>query len=171
MGSLLVLTDFDSAAAGKVKTEIVHFAANAFTLDKFKNQRQVMGSELVLTDFDESEMSVQSVLDFMAAARADNRHSATVSLRAREGTTLNLLRMYGEHAAVMPCSLQPLADMGSIVLHTSLFLCIRLCYPAMSAGALLDLASGSSLTLRALSDCAWHVLVQCECSVPSWLSI
>ena len=84
------------ALAGRVKTEIVHFLANTFTLHKFRDQRQVLGSELVLTDFDEGEMSVQSVLDFMAQAKADNKSPAIVSLRAREGTTFNLLRMYGE---------------------------------------------------------------------------
>ena len=89
--------------AGRVKTEIVHFLANAFTLHKFSDQQQVLGSELVLTDFDEGEMSVQSVLDFMAQARADNKSPATISLRAREGTTLNLLRLYGEAFTMSPC--------------------------------------------------------------------
>ena len=84
------------AGAGRVKTEIVHFLSNTFTLHKFRDQRQVLGSELDLTDFDEAEMSVQSVLDFMAQARADNKSPAAVSLRAREGTTFNLLRLYGE---------------------------------------------------------------------------
>ncbi|CAL5223814.1 g6385 [Coccomyxa viridis] len=91
--------------AGRVKTEIVHFLANTFTLRKFRDQRQVLGSELDLTDFDEAEMSVQSVLEFMAQAKADNKSPAVVSLRAREGTTFNLLRMYGaarpDHAANM----------------------------------------------------------------------
>ena len=85
------------AGAGRVKTEIVHFLANTFTLRKFRDQRQVLGSELDLTDFDEAEMSVQSVLEFMAQAKADNKSPAVVSLRAREGTTFNLLRMYGEY--------------------------------------------------------------------------
>ena len=82
--------------AGRVKTEIVHFLANTFTLHKFRDQRQVLGSELVLTDFDEAEMSVQSVQDFMAQAQADNKSPAAISLRAREGTTFNLMRLYGE---------------------------------------------------------------------------
>lgn len=90
--------------AGRVKTEIVHFLANAFTLHKFRDQRQVLGSELVLTDFDEGEMSMQSVLDFMAQAKADNKTPATVSLRAREGTTLNLLRLYGEAPTPSACA-------------------------------------------------------------------
>ena len=166
MGSELVLTGF-GAAAGKVKTEIVHFAANVFTLDKFQSQRQVMGSELGLTDFDESEMSVQSVLDFMAAARADNKHSAVVSLRAREGTTLNLLRLYGQRPAIMPFSWQPLADMGSIVLHScfSSALVLLPCQGCWRPPWVLS--SGNSLTLQAWHGCAWHVLVQHECSVPS----
>ncbi len=105
-----------SAAAGKVKTGIINFAVNTFTLGKFMDQRQVMGSELALTDFDESEMSVQSVLDFMAAAQADNKHSAVVSLRASEGTTLNLLRLYGGHPASMSCSLQFLESIMPTVL-------------------------------------------------------
>jgi len=79
-----------------VKTEIVHFLGNTFTLDKYRDQRQISGSELVLTDFDEAEMGVQWVMNFLAAAQADNKSPAILSLRAREGTTLNLLRMYGE---------------------------------------------------------------------------
>ena len=87
--------------AGKVKTEIIHFLANTFTLDKFRSQRQVLGTELVLTDFDEAEMSVQSVLDFMAHAQSDNKSPAVITLRAREGATLNLLRMYGKTYALL----------------------------------------------------------------------
>ena len=91
--------DPGALCAGRVKTEIVHFLANDFTLDKFRSQKQVLGSELVLTDFDEADMSVQSVLDFMAAARENSKEPASLSLRAREGTTLNLLRMYGKAQA------------------------------------------------------------------------
>lgn len=98
---LCVLAQSGGSCAGKVKTEIIHFLANTFTLDKFRSQRQVLGTELALTDFDEAEMSVQSVLDFMAHAQSDNKSPALITLRAREGATLNLLRMYGKIHALL----------------------------------------------------------------------
>ena len=116
-----VLAQGSGSCAGKVKTEIIHFLANTFTLDKFRSQRQVLGTELVLTDFDEAEMSVQSVLDFMAHAQADNKSPALITLRAREGATLNLLRMYGKIYA-LPCfglcSVHSLADMKLLMYLT-----------------------------------------------------
>ena len=96
-----VLAQKGGSCAGKVKTEIIHFLANTFTLDKFRSQRQVLGTELALTDFDEAEMSVQSVLDFMEHAQLDNKSPALITLRAREGATLNLLRMYGKTYALL----------------------------------------------------------------------
>ena len=107
------------SCAGKVKTEIIHFLANSFTLDKFRSQRQVLGTELALTDFDEAEMSMQSVLDFMAHAQSDNKSPAVITLRAREGATLNLLRMYGKLYALLCfelCSVHSLPNM-KLLMH------------------------------------------------------
>ena len=50
-----------------------------------------------LTDFDEDSMSVQSVREFMAAAADEGARSGVITLRAREGLSLNLLRLLGPH--------------------------------------------------------------------------
>ena len=179
------------ALAGRVKTEIIHFLANTFTLHKFRDQRQVLGSELVLTDFDEAEMSVQSVLDFMAQAKADNKSPAVVSLRAREGTTLNLLRMYGEacldtrlHTSAPPCV--P-ASFGEVVhqgsrrrLHGISDKCCRaLGEPRHSNESLKkcytmtgDWLQGHTCCMATESRCSLHACTTLGCCVPrprSWV--
>ena len=78
----------------------------------------MLGTELALTDFDEAEMSVQSVLEFMAHAQSENKSPAVMTLRAREGATLNLLRMYGKIYALLCfglCSVHSLPDMKLLV--------------------------------------------------------
>lgn len=80
--------------AGRIKSEIVHILANKFTLQKFKAQKCVGGTELALTDLDE-DMSVDDVREFMRNAQTDETRSYVLCLRAREGTTLSLLRLYG----------------------------------------------------------------------------
>ena len=79
--------------AGRIRTELVHILANDFTLQKFKAQN-VSGSELALTDLGD-DMTVEDVQEYIKTAQADNEHSYMLSLRAREGTTLSLLRLYG----------------------------------------------------------------------------
>ncbi len=88
-----------SVLAGRIRTEIVHILANNFTLEKFKKQKRLAGSELALTDLDE-DMSVEDVREFMRTAQADEAHSYVLALRAREGTTLSLLRLYGASFAL-----------------------------------------------------------------------
>lgn len=87
------MSDFN-VHAGRVRAEIVHFLANNFTLQKFKAQKNVRGSELPLTELGE-DMSVEDVKEYMGKAQADESHPYVLTLRAREGTTLSLLRLYG----------------------------------------------------------------------------
>ena len=96
--------------AGRIRTEIVHILANNFTLQKFKVQKSVGGTELSLTDFDE-DMSVEDVREYMRAAQADETHSYVLCLRAREGTTLSLLRMYG----VLPAQWIAIVALGCLI--------------------------------------------------------
>ncbi|CAL8463487.1 g3021 [Coccomyxa elongata] len=91
---LEIASSRSGVGAGRIRTEIVHILANNFTLEKFKRQKRLAGSELALTDFDE-DMSVEDIREFMRKAQADEAHSYVLALRAREGTTLSLLRLYG----------------------------------------------------------------------------
>ncbi|KAK9917885.1 hypothetical protein WJX75_009260 [Coccomyxa subellipsoidea] len=91
---LEIASSRSGVGAGRIKSEIVHILANNFTLQKFKAQKCVGGTELALTDLDE-DMSVDDVREFMRNAQADETRSYVLCLRAREGTTLSLLRLYG----------------------------------------------------------------------------
>lgn len=81
----------------------MHILGNEAALRKFREEPLVPGRELPLTDFDPDAMSVQSVLDFMAAARKDGERAHALTLRAREGASLHLLRLFGAWACYCPC--------------------------------------------------------------------
>lgn len=104
--------------AGRIRTEIVHILANNYTLERFKRQKRLAGSELVLTDFDE-DMSVEDIRDFMRTAQADEAHTYVLALRAREGTTLSLLRLYGVSFALLAAHLHCLVFLQGCFAHTS----------------------------------------------------
>jgi hypothetical protein len=52
-----------------------------------------------LTDLDVDSLSVEGVRAFMAEAEAKGTRAGVVTLRAREGLSLNLLRMLGARCA------------------------------------------------------------------------
>lgn len=95
----------------------MHILANNFTLEKFKKQKRLAGSELALTDFDE-DMTVEDVREFMRMAQADEAHSYVLALRAREGTTLSLLRLYGASFALSGTPALSWSSYRDVLLHT-----------------------------------------------------
>jgi hypothetical protein len=79
--------------------EIVHILANDTALQKFKQNRYVLGSELPLTEI-QADMRIDSLRDYMQKAAADDSRPYVLVLRSREGAFFNIVRMLGGGACL-----------------------------------------------------------------------
>jgi hypothetical protein len=74
--------------------DIVQILANNAAVDKFRDHI-VLGSQLPITEL-HATMTLESLREHLQKAQADESRPYVLVLRAREGTSLSILRMLGE---------------------------------------------------------------------------